>query len=680
MRTWQFRPRTFPLALLIYCLISFGLLIPWLGFYWDDWPSIYYLHVLGPKGFIQAFAGDRPLLGWFFMLTSAIFGKSTLSWQIFGLLSRWLASLALWWVLRSLSPERPRQATLVAMLFAAYPGFLQQYIAVTYSHTWMVLAAFFLSLGTMILALRRRRWFWPLMALSWVISGACMFTDEYFFGLELLRPVILFIATDQKQVPGIARRIGLAILRWLPFLAIMGVFLYWRLVLHVSPRGQVQIFDKLSQSPFGTMLDMAEEVIQDMVEASLLAWGQVVDIPRHISQGMGPAALYGVVVLVTALLALLYLSGMLRSRDHQAQPAADRAWPLPAIAVGLFALLVGGIPYWVTNLPIDLRFPWDRFTLAMNLGASLVFAGLLELLFRRRWVYTLVIAGIIALSAGMHVQLANLYRREWNAQKSFFWQLVWRAPGIQPGTILLTAETPFTYYSDNSLTAPLNWTYAPDSSSLQMPYLFFNIESRLGGSLPELVPGQTIKENYRALSFQGSTSQVLAVYFDPPGCVKALDPATDAKTPQKPLYFSQVLPLSDLSLIQVDPDQPAHPPSNYFGAEPEHDWCYYFEKADLARVQGNWQEVVRLADEAFALNTRLYEVNAPELLPYIEGYAHQGDWDRAQELTQEAHRLTFRMQRILCDTWRRIAEQAESGEQGSQTVLMVQKQLKCPAP
>ncbi len=166
MKAWQFRPRSFPPALLLYCLLSFGLLIPWLGFYWDDWPSIYYLHVLGPSGFIAAFAGDRPSLGWFFMLTSTIFGQSTIAWQVFGLLARWSCSLALWWLLRSLWPGHSRQATWVALLFAAYPGFLQQYIAVTYSHTWTVLALFFTSLGAMIWAYRRPRFYWPLMALG----------------------------------------------------------------------------------------------------------------------------------------------------------------------------------------------------------------------------------------------------------------------------------------------------------------------------------------------------------------------------------------------------------------------------------------------------------------------------------------------------------------------------------
>jgi hypothetical protein len=310
----------------------------------------------------------------------------------------------------------------------------------------------------------------------------------------------------------------------------------------------------------------------------------------------------------------------------------------------------------------------------------LVIAGFLELLVRNKWINALILATLVALAAGMHVQLANSYRREWNSQKSFFWQLVWRAPDIRPGTIILTAELPFTYYSDNSLTAPLNWTYAPEQSSRQMPYLFFNVESRLGGSLASFDRGQTIEENYRALSFTGSTSQAVALYFSPPGCVKVVDPTTDARTPQKPLYFAKVLGLSQPGLIRSSTNPPASPPQAYFGNEPAHDWCYYFEKADLARQQENWKEVARLGNLAFQLDTRLYEVNATELLPYIEGYAYTGDWEKAKTLSVDAQGLTFRMQRILCDTWMRIDQLTDISSIGHQTSGQMLDQLKCSTP
>ena len=676
MKNRHFRPSTAPLALLIYCLISFGLLIPWLGFYWDDWPSIYYLHVLGPRGFIDAFATDRPPLGWLFMLTSSIMGESRLAWQIFGLLSRWLSSLALWWTLKSLWPEYQRQATWVALLFAAYPGFLQQYIAVTYSHTWLVLAAFLFSLGTMIWANRKPGYFWPLTALSCLLSAWCMFTDEYFFGLELLRPLILWLVLQPKGNSSIKRLTSVAI-RWMPFAAIITVFLIWRLFIHFSPRGQVRIFEKLSDAPFAAIQTLVATVIQDIAETSLMAWSQVLNIPRQMSSGMGPGALYLLVTGVSIALALIYLSRF-ETPQASASPAENpQGWSKQAIILGLAALLVAGIPFWVTNLPIELRFPWDRFTMAFNLGASLLLAGLLELLTRRRMINVLILAGLLGLASGMHVELANLYRREWNSQKALFWQLVWRAPGIQPGTILLSAELPFVYYSDNSLTAPLNWTYHPEQSTRELSYLFYNIESRLESKLAGFNKGQSIYEPYRALYFSGSTSQALAIYYNPPGCAKIVDPATDAKTPQKPLYFSRVLSLSNLGLIQAKPSSPALPPQAYFGVEPQPNWCYYFEKADLARQQGDWEEVARLGEQAFQLNTRLYEVNAPELLAYIEGYARIGNWERARELTLEAHQLTFRMGRILCETWSRIEGQAGLAHDRQEKIDQIRQKLKC---
>ena len=37
-----------------------------------------------------------------------------------------------------------------------------------------------------------------------------------------------------------------------------------------------------------------------------------------------------------------------------------------------------------------------------------------------------------------------------------------------------------------------------------------------------------------------------------------------------------------------------------FGSEPPHLWCYYFEKADLARQLQDWQSVLQLEKQARA--------------------------------------------------------------------------------
>lgn len=668
--------RYFPLTLFVLCLVSFGLLIPWLGFYWDDWPSIWYLHFLGSSGFVDVFAIDRPLLGRLFWLTTSILGESTLSWQLFGFTTRWLSALALWWTLRSVWPQNTREVTYVAILFAVYPGFSQQFISVTYSHVFLIQAIFFVSLGIMVWAIRKPGNYWILTLISVLLATYSMLSLEYYFGLELLRPVLLWIVLG-VQITSRRKRIMQSFLYWTPYLLIMFVFLYWRILLQDTPRGEVQIFSKLAENPLAGLLDLFQEIVVDIYQASILAWGQTLNFINLKNFGLLPTLMYIVMVLVIAGVAFIYLYNYLKNDSQNLQRKSN--WVTQAILTGIYALFIGGWPFWSTNLPIELRFPWDRFTIPMMLGTSLLLVGIIELVFKSQTMKAVILSVLVGLAVGIHFQNANLYRREWNSQKAFFWQLTWRAPDIEPGTMILGSELPFIHFSDNSLTAPLNWTYAPDNLPTPMPYLFYAIESRLGNELQEISLDQQIEEPYRATYFTGSTSQALVLYHAPPGCVKILDPETDKRLPQKPKYMSEAIDLSNLNLIS-DSDTPVYPPTQIFGSEPEHDWCYYFEKADLARQYGDWLKVVELGEKARSLDTRLYEVNAPELLPYIEGYAHNGEWDTAYELTSQAYQLTFRMERILCSTWSRILGNTQSTTERQSVVKKIEQEIKCDLP
>jgi len=680
MQRLHARSGSLPLAALILCLASFGVLIPWLGFYWDDWPSIWYLHVLGPSGFVKVFTSDRPLLGWLFWVTTSLLGEAKIGWQLFGFSMRWLASMALWWVLRGIWPKRSQEIAWITLLFVIYPGFGQQFIAVTYSHVFIILSVFLLSLGVMIQAYRRPRWFWALSLLALLLSAYSMFSVEYFFGLELLRPVLLWSLIREKT-GNLRARIRRLAVTWLPYVLMMGLFLYWRIALYETPRGDVQFFDKFQFAPILSARELLVEITQDIFQGGLLAWGQTLDFSNLRGFGLAPTLLYLVIVGVATAISIFYLARY-RGEDAVAQPektAPDhpgQRWVWGLILLGLYSLLISGWPFWMTNLPIELRFPWDRFTLAMMPGASLLVVGLISLIGKRR-VKVILLGALIGLAVGRHFWNANLYRREWNTQTAFFWQLSWRAPQLQPGTLLLASELPFEHFSDNSLTAPLNWIYNPGFSteSGEMDYLMYAFDARLGKGLAEIKPGVAINEPYRIVSFHGSTSQALVLYFTPPGCLKILDPLTDARLPQKPKYIPEAYPLSNLDVIS--PEQVAGLPSHIFGPQPEPDWCYYYEKADLARQFGNWKQVTALGEQAFALGKRLYAVNAPEYLPYIEGFAYTGDWSRAVSLTHEAYKLTARMERILCDTWRRVTANTPESPERRAALDQIQGNYHC---
>ncbi|HEX9028227.1 MAG TPA: hypothetical protein VF823_03555, partial [Anaerolineales bacterium] len=560
-------------------------MIPWLGFYWDDWPSVWYLHLLGPIGFKDVFAIDRPLLGWIFMVTTSIFRESTVGWQLFGIVARWGSCLALWWALRLLWPHNTREVTYVALLYAIYPGFLQQYISVTYSNTWVILIAFFISLGLMIWAIRRPNLKWPLMAASWLLAAFAMFCSEYYFFLEFLRPVFLWMVLGE-QANDLRKRIKQIALRWAPYLVVMAVFLYWRIFMLHTPRGEIQLFGQVAASPLSTILTLIQTILHDMFQASFLAWAGTLNFLNVLHMGWALAIIDGIVILVVAVAAVIFLARL--HLEPGALPAESgapvtRNWANQAILIGLLALFLGGWSFWITGLPIRLKFPWDRFNLAMMMGASLLFAGLVERLIKNRLQKVILLGVAVGLAAGMHFQNSNTYRLEWQAQKELFWQLAWRAPQIKPGTTLLTTDLPLKYYSDNSLTAPLNWVYASDNSSRQMSFMLYDIKVRLGNGLNGLGKGQEIDQPYRATDFTGSTSQAVVFYAPPGGCLQVLDPVFDAGYPLKQKLLSDAIPISDPTDLLGAGGSAARLPGHLFGSEPQHGWCYYFEKADLAR-------------------------------------------------------------------------------------------------
>jgi hypothetical protein len=621
------------------------------------------------------------------MLTTPIMGESTLSWQLFGVFTRWLTSIALWWTLSGFWPKNRLQVSWIVILFTVYPGFSQQYISVTYSNAFLVYAIFITSLGSMIWAHRNPRWFWPLMIVSVLTSALTMFISEYFFGLEFLRPVILWLILDNKQEP-IRKRLSRIILRWLPYLAIISLFLTWRIFIHETARGKIVLFEKLLTNPLTAVIDLFRTIFLDFLEVNFQAWARTINPTALVDFDLNVILYYIGIVIICAALTFLYLWKLCPEEETPTTQSLSfsRRWGIEASLIGLFAFFIAGWPIWVTDLHIELIFPWDRFTMVTMLGTSILVAGLLDLLIKIRWLNATLLGIVVGVSAGMQFQHRLIYRQEWLSQKNFFWQMVWRAPGIKPGTTILTSEIPFTYFSDNSLTAPLNWIYAPDNASRDMAYLLYDIEARNqmnteeGKELIQLQSNEPIQMQYRAASFNGTTSQAVVLFYEPPRCLKVVDPSTDRFLPVKPLYIREATPLSRLDLITSDPETLAVPPEHIFGPEPSHGWCYYYEKADLFTQTGDWDKVAELGDKALKLNRHFTEKTIAEVIPFIKGYAFSGNWDKATRLSIEAYQTWDKMQYILCDVWYSIAELSSNDASRQAALDQIREKVNCTLP
>ena len=283
---------------------------------------------------------------------------------------------------------------------------------------------------------------------------------------------------------------------------------------------------------------------------------------------------------------------------------------------------------------------------------------------------------VVSFAAGWHVQAASSYRRDTTTTANFLWQLTWRIPSLKAGTAVLTNDMPILYSSDNSLTAPLNWTFAPDNRSRNMSYILYYPSIRLQTGLNNMQPGAPIQQDYLAATYQGSTDQVLLVVYEPPGCVRVLDPQVDAANPLLAPILRDLAAASDPSVITFS--RKHAPPVEVYPHEPGRGWCYHFQLADLARQQGDWEQVAALAERAFALDD--YPNHPQERYPFIEGYAHTGDWDAALAQSNLAGGVSPLVQPSLCALWQRIQQDTPASSGKTSALQTIIRQWGCQIP
>ena len=243
----------------------------------------------------------------------------------------------------------------------------------------------------------------------------------------------------------------------------------------------------------------------------------------------------------------------------------------------------------------------------------------------------------------------------------------------------MTHELPLKYYSDNSLTAPLNWIYSPefDGKTGQMPYILVYTKIRLGQSLENLAPDQPVHFNFRAFNFAGSTSDTVSIYYPGNACLRVLDvDYTNQNTlPELPEWYEDLVPLSDLTRIIRDPESQASLPMEIFSSSNQGKWCYYFEKAELARQNGDYGTVVNLMKTAGENGFK--PETASENLVFIEGYAHEGMLDIAEQMTDELFSSEPGLIAGLCQTWERVKTNFASSTDYTGKIDRILSEMDC---
>jgi hypothetical protein len=185
-----------------------------------------------------------------------------------------------------------------------------------------------------------------------------------------------------------------------------------------------------------------------------------------------------------------------------------------------------------------------------------------------------------------------------------------------------------------------------------------------------------LKHDFIAGEFNGNSSQMLLINFSPPGCLHIVDPEIDPNNKFiSDLLLRDAAPFSRPELILTDSLLEPVLPEIYM-PESKHGWCYYFQKADLARQRGDWEQVVVLGEKAFTSGD--HPNDPTENLAFIEAYAHTNAWENAGQLSVSAKRVSpSYMVPLLCPLWERIAAETSNSPEKEEVLSLVITDLGC---
>jgi hypothetical protein len=656
---------------LVVCVFCYGILLARLGYFQDDWHHVFYAYWQGAEGLQRFLLTDRGPFAW--PVYSALFrllGFSPSAWHWTLMVIRFLTVYVFWLAARRFFPGERNLTAWTALIFCIYPVFTLQPLAVAYTLHWTMFLVFMLSLWLMLEAHAQPRRFALLTGGAVLLEATHLGLIEYFSGLELARPVFLWLLLS-----GLAPRERLRVTArhaW-PYLVVLGLYVIYRssfsAIFGYDRFETLATLAEVLRSPLLQLRSLLQVGLQDLVYVLLSQWYSAIE-PSLIDFSR-PSTFF----ILASMLGFAVLAYSVFSRvERHDRVAAGTLRPLEIAGAGLVVVMLSMLPFWLAGFSIYQKNQlWsERLALAAMPGASMLVVGTVFAFVERAAYRRLLLSLLLSVGVGLQAQTARAFQASWDKQRDLYWQLNWRAPSLQANTMLVADQEILFFMGIYPTAFAINLLYPQVTEVPVASYWFNSGFEHINFDL--FAAGKThVFEKYNT-TFTARADNVLSITFEPglgqclwvlrPGLINAGGLTPIAKT---------WLEVSDPALIAMTPA--ASPPAEIFGSEPERSWCYYYEKADLARQYEQWDEVSALWRQAEAAGLRAS--NGVELVPFIEAAGRQGNWSDAQAITRGAQNLPDRSTSLFCDVWREMDGSASSTTDRERILAEVRHDLGC---
>jgi hypothetical protein len=618
-------------------IVTYGALILQLGFYRDDWYLFSTVQSQGLKGAIALFNIDRPLVGYMYALGIRVLGMSPLPWHIATLVIRTAGSLAFFWLVHLIWPEKRMETLAATLLFAVYPGYTEQPNAAVYVTDILTNAAALLSIALTVKAVQSARLSARLAfsVAAGILALLYMGIFESAIGLEAGRLAVLWYVYWRERGAAFWTTALRAVKADALYLLLAGSFVFWRVFLFQSTRRATNLdvlVGKYSSSPLYSLLSVGVETVKDILETAIFVW--VVPFYQFVANANYRD------LAIAIFLGLLVVAGAyaLLRRITRSGEAADAQQDLHMVWLGGLMTVFGLLPIDLAGRNVLFSDQWDRYTIYASAGVAILTAGFVLRFFQGR-LRTGLLLSLVGMSVVVHFFSAAWYRDFWRWERDSWQQMVWRAPAIERGTMLFVVMPDAGYAEGYEVYGPANMIYYP-GQGVQIGADVLNSNTVASLQL------QKNREHYdrSVLVPDNYKNALIAAYPSMQSCLHVLD---GRKVELPGLLDNSLLadaaPYSHIDRIQPEASA-AVLPAFLGGAQPRA-WCFYYQKMDLARQQNSWDKVVSLADEAAKKGLRPEDVS--EWMPALEAYMTTG---RVQDAKHAASiiRTDDRARSFLC--------------------------------
>jgi hypothetical protein len=400
------------------------------------------------------------------------------------------------------------------------------------------------------------------------------------------------------------------------YLLLAGGFLIWRLFIFQSTRRATNLnvlLGKYSGLPVYSLFSVMVETLKDILETAVFAW--VVPFYQFVAKGNYRDLATAVVLAVIVVICVFLVYRRIKHGEDLSENGAKPEQNLHLIWLGGFIVVFALLPIDAAGRNVLFADQWDRYTLYASIGVAMLTGGFLFRFFQGRFRSALWLS-LIGMSVVVHFFSAAWYRDFWMWERDLWQQIVWRAPAIQRGTMLFAVLPAEGYAEGYEIYGPANMAYYP-GEGVQIGGDVLNsdtaAELQLQKNRSHYDRSVLVADNYR--------NALIMAYPSSESCLHVLD----GRKVELPGLLDNSL-LADVAqysrIEQIEPSATPAKLPGFLGGEQPRAWCFYYQKMDLARQQGDWQAVAALADQAFTKGLKPEDVS--EWMPAMEAYLTVG--------------------------------------------------------